>query len=55
MASCPAPKLMRGLPENQVTLADQQADPNSPLFSAKSFEDLNLCVARANIDAQQTG
>ncbi|KWU46697.1 ATP-dependent RNA helicase DBP5 [Rhodotorula sp. JG-1b] len=33
---------MRGLPENQVTLADQQADPNSPLFSAKSFEDLNL-------------
>jgi ATP-dependent RNA helicase DDX19/DBP5 len=26
----------------QVTLADQQADPNSPLFSAKSFEDLNL-------------
>ncbi|KAG0661734.1 RNA helicase required for poly(A+) mRNA export [Rhodotorula mucilaginosa] len=28
--------------EVQVTLADQQADPNSPLFSAKSFEDLNL-------------
>lgn len=28
----------------QVTLADQQQDPNSPLFSAKSFEDLNLCA-----------
>ncbi|GAA5896963.1 ATP-dependent RNA helicase DBP5 [Sporobolomyces salmoneus] len=28
--------------EVQVTLADQQQDPNSPLFSAKSFEDLNL-------------
>jgi len=26
----------------QVTLADQQQDPNSPLFSAKSFDDLNL-------------
>lgn len=26
----------------QVTLADQQADPNSPLFSAKSFEQLGL-------------
>ena len=26
----------------QVTLADQQADPNSPLFSAKSFEELGL-------------
>lgn len=25
-----------------MTLADQQADPNSPLYSAKSFEDLNL-------------
>ncbi|KIJ51486.1 hypothetical protein M422DRAFT_26889 [Sphaerobolus stellatus SS14] len=25
-----------------VTLADQQADPNSPLFSAKSFEELGL-------------
>lgn len=29
---------------SQVTLADQQADPNSPLFSVKSFEDLGLCV-----------
>lgn len=26
----------------QVKLADQQADPNSPLFSVKSFEDLGL-------------
>jgi ATP-dependent RNA helicase DDX19/DBP5 len=25
-----------------VTLADQQADPNSPLFSVKAFEDLGL-------------
>jgi len=26
----------------QVKLADLQADPNNPLFSAKSFEELNL-------------
>ncbi|POW09650.1 hypothetical protein PSTT_06695 [Puccinia striiformis] len=26
----------------EIKLADQQADPNSPLYSAKSFEDLNL-------------
>jgi len=26
----------------EVKLADLQADPNNPLFSAKSFEDLNL-------------
>lgn len=26
----------------QVKLADQQADPNSPLFSVKSFEQLGL-------------
>jgi len=25
-----------------VTLADQQADPNSPLYSAKTFEQLGL-------------
>lgn len=25
-----------------MTLADQQADPNSPLFSVKSFEQLGL-------------
>ena len=30
----------------QVTLADQQADPNSPLFSAKTFEELGLFVSR---------
>ena len=28
--------------EVQVTLADQQVDPNSPLFSAESFEALGL-------------
>ena len=28
--------------EVQIKLADQQADPNSPLYSAKSFEDLDL-------------
>lgn len=27
-----------------MTLADQQQDPNSPLYSAKTFEELNLCV-----------
>lgn len=26
----------------QVKLADQQADPNSPLYSVKSFEELGL-------------
>lgn len=26
----------------EVKLADLQADPNNPLFSAKSFEELNL-------------
>ncbi|KAK6526300.1 RNA helicase required for poly(A+) mRNA export [Orbilia ellipsospora] len=29
----------------QVTLADQQADPNSPLFSIKSFHELGLSEA----------
>lgn len=28
----------------QVKLADQQADPNSPLYSVKSFEELGLYV-----------
>jgi ATP-dependent RNA helicase DDX19/DBP5 len=28
----------------EVKLADLQADPNNPLFSAKSFEQLNLYV-----------
>lgn len=26
----------------EVTLADMQQDPDNPLFSAKSFEELNL-------------
>lgn len=26
----------------EVKLADMQADPNNPLFSAKKFEDLGL-------------
>ncbi|RKP28133.1 DEAD-domain-containing protein [Syncephalis pseudoplumigaleata] len=30
--------------EVEVTLADKQADPNSPLYSVKSFEELNLYV-----------
>lgn len=30
------------LTRDQVTLADQQADPNSPLYSAKTFEQLGL-------------
>lgn len=39
----PAAALLESLShEVQVTLADQQQDPNSPLFSAKTFEDLNL-------------
>ena len=29
-----------------VKLSDLQADPNDPLFSAKSFEELGLCVAK---------
>ena len=32
----------RLLPKRQVTLADHQADVNSPLYSAKTFEDLGL-------------
>lgn len=31
----------------EVKLADLQADPNNPLFSAKSFEELKLCVPRS--------
>lgn len=30
--------------DHKVTLADQQADPNSPLYSVKSFEQLGLLV-----------
>lgn len=33
----------------QVTLADQQADPNSPLYSAKTFEELGLSVRHMNL------
>jgi ATP-dependent RNA helicase DDX19/DBP5 len=29
----------------EVKLADMQADPNNPLYSAKSFEELALYVA----------
>jgi len=31
-----------------VKLADLQADPNNPLFSAQSFEELNLWVTRSH-------
>ncbi|KAG8905943.1 RNA helicase required for poly(A+) mRNA export [Tulasnella sp. 403] len=34
--------LLNSTHEVMVTLADQQADPNSPLYSIKSFEDLGL-------------
>ncbi|KAG8932828.1 RNA helicase required for poly(A+) mRNA export [Tulasnella sp. 419] len=37
-----ASQLLDSTHEVTVTLADQQADPNSPLFSIKSFEDLGL-------------
>ncbi|KAH7913597.1 P-loop containing nucleoside triphosphate hydrolase protein [Hygrophoropsis aurantiaca] len=36
------PELISSTFEVTVTLADQQADPNSPLFSAKTFEELGL-------------
>lgn len=35
---------------HQVTLADRQADEASPLYSAKTFEQLNLYVV--NVDVQ---
>ncbi|KEI37903.1 uncharacterized protein L969DRAFT_52140, partial [Mixia osmundae IAM 14324] len=39
----PMPSLLQSYAEEvQVTLADQQADPSSPLYSVKTFEDLNL-------------
>lgn len=28
----------------EIKLADLQADPNNPLFSVKSFDELGLCV-----------
>tara|TARA_R110002003_G_scaffold235_3_gene16958 strand:- start:4815 stop:5048 length:234 start_codon:yes stop_codon:yes gene_type:complete len=31
----------------EVKLADMQADPNNPLYSAKSFEELKLYVFKA--------
>jgi ATP-dependent RNA helicase DDX19/DBP5 len=30
--------------EVEVKLSDLQADPNNPLYSAKTFEELELCV-----------
>ena len=30
----------------EVKLSDMQADPNNPLYSAKTFEQLNLSVLR---------
>lgn len=30
----------------EVKLSDLQADPNNPLYSAKTFEQLNLLVSR---------
>ncbi|PCH42042.1 ATP-dependent RNA helicase DBP5 [Wolfiporia cocos MD-104 SS10] len=38
----PATDLIKSTFEVSVTLADQQADPNSPLYSAKTFEQLGL-------------
>ncbi|KAH9950011.1 DEAD-domain-containing protein [Amylocystis lapponica] len=37
-----ATDLIKATYEVSVTLADQQADPNSPLYSAKTFEELGL-------------
>lgn len=36
------PSLIKSTYEVKVKLADLQADPNSPLYSAKSFEELGL-------------
>ncbi|KAF5342125.1 hypothetical protein D9611_001438 [Ephemerocybe angulata] len=38
----PENDLVKSTFEVSVTLADQQADPNSPLFSAKTFEELGI-------------
>ncbi|KAL5504232.1 DBP5 [Sanghuangporus vaninii] len=38
----PATDLIKSTFDVQVTLADQQMDPNSPLFSVRSFEELGL-------------
>jgi ATP-dependent RNA helicase DDX19/DBP5 len=37
--------LIDGPLSRQVTLADQQLDPNSPLYSVKTFEELGLYVS----------
>ncbi|KAG8678730.1 RNA helicase required for poly(A+) mRNA export, partial [Ceratobasidium sp. 395] len=37
-----ASNLLKSTYDVMVTLADQQADPNSPLYSIKKFEDLGL-------------
>jgi hypothetical protein len=36
--------LVKSLHRVQVDLAEQQADANSPLYSAKTFEELSLYV-----------
>ena len=36
--------LFQTLHKIEVNLAEQQADTNSPLYSAQTFEELNLCV-----------
>lgn len=38
----PSSNLIKSNHDVQVKLADQQADPNSPLYSVKSFEELGL-------------
>ena len=38
----------------EVKLADLQADPNNPLFSAKSFEELNLYVKLTDLRRRST-
>lgn len=40
--------LIKVLSEVEVKLHEQQADTKSPLFSARSFEDLELCAAVRN-------
>ncbi|KII85166.1 hypothetical protein PLICRDRAFT_166743 [Plicaturopsis crispa FD-325 SS-3] len=40
--SGPASDLIKSTFQVMVTLADQQLDPNSPLYSAKTFEELGL-------------
>lgn len=35
----------------EVSLNDMQADPNNPLYSVKSFEDLKLYASKSNTDS----